>query len=303
MFTVIILFCSVCIIGSVAISYYMMAHGDGKRLMGVSMTKEGAKHPKTQAVVRDYKRRLKRFLLLMAALHIPLLPFINWYTSVFIALYTVWCLCLFLGARQLFHKGFLAVYQLKQEYGWTSGGASGMTDDDEYRLRGYYCNPNDPRLLISSPGGMNWELNLGRPAGRVLLCLSRGGLAVLMTVLIAFFAAMDFIPFGMEVDQTQVRITAPVYGTSIPVDEILSVGLSDELPVYLYTRTNGAATDQYDLGHFRQKDGTKVLMYYYKDHSPVIRIDLEDRLILFNTKNPEKTKALYEELVTVQTHR
>ena len=431
-------------------------------LLGATLRKEQMDHPQVQELVQKYRRSVKRFTLLCILLHIPLLILTQWYISVFITLYLLWCFFLYAGAYYLYHKYFLALFALKKEKGWfiedsarlvtidtklsqigdrmplsawwflpafflclvpllIPGGFQRMSgtvslkiyfgismglnlvflllyyvtafkrtvvysmnsrinlscnriakrlwslcwigtswinslsilflqwywnpeeghtllaftvyfclqtaailllfyilyaihgrtqellaadtepvivDEDVYWTRGYYYNPERKSLLAPSKPGMtsNLSFNMAHPAAKLLCFVFWGGIAALLLWMILMFIRMDFTPFEMDFRDSQVYITAGSYDLDFPVADIQELSLENDLPTKSYSKNNGADTSQYLLGKFRLPGYGQARLYYYIGYSPVIRIQLPEYTVYFNTKNSEKTKELYRQL-------
>lgn len=171
-----------------------------------------------------------------------------------------------------------------------------FADEDEYWEKGCYCNPYDSNTTVEKRIGYGYTYNLATRKGKAITYGSLIGAAALILGLITVFLIMDFTPFRMAVEDGTVTVSAPMYGYEFPVSDIQSVRLEETLPVS-GMRTNGASTDQYDLGNFSIPGYGAVKAYLYKQYPPFLVIELPDLYVMLNSKSPEGTAEYYEELL------
>lgn len=88
-----------------------------------------------------------------------------------------------------------------------------------------------------------------------------------------------------------------MYGDEWNLKEIKRIELMEEMPEVL-ARTNGVGLPTLSKGHFKVKDYGKSLLFIQKGSSPYIYIELTNRKIFINDKDPEQTNRWYEELRT-----
>lgn len=316
----IIVFASLIMLGSVWASYSPALKFSRDRLLGFALSQHQYEHPQVQALCSGYRKELKRLMLICLLLHVPLLGLLGWYTSIFIISYTLWCLCLFLGCYRLIKKYIRRLYQLKISLGWYPASDYSYTtscaenqklstkmqvsvDTEHCWAKGYYYNPNDSRLLVSSPlqsnTNMSYSLNMARTGAKILLAFFWGILGAFMLWLIIHFLIMDFTPYQIHVADQNLIIEAPYYSTEFPLSSVREVKLLDEVPESYFNklhRTNGADTSQFLLGNFKNPAMGKAKLYYYKDFLPVIEVRQSEYTILFNTRDSGKTREIYEML-------
>lgn len=172
-----------------------------------------------------------------------------------------------------------------------------FADEDEYWEKGYYCNPYDSNITVEKRIGYGYTYNLATSKGKAITYGSLIGATVVFLGLIAAFMVMDFTPFRMTMEKNTVTVSAPMYGYEFPVIQIQSVTLEETLPSS-GVRTNGASTDQYDLGNFNIQGYGSVKAYIYKQHPPFVVIELPDLHVILNSKSPEETMEYYNTLLT-----
>lgn len=66
-----------------------------------------------------------------------------------------------------------------------------------------------------------------------------------------------------HLDSNKLTVSAAIYSSEIYFDDIEEVQLLNELPDDDFVRTNGGATDEYLIGHFKSKDLTANVSCMY----------------------------------------
>ncbi|TYS60881.1 DUF3784 domain-containing protein [Sutcliffiella horikoshii] len=87
-----------------------------------------------------------------------------------------------------------------------------------------------------------------------------------------------------------------VYGDDWSYEDITQIDLLDKMPEVLL-RTNGYGMQSISKGYFKVKDYGNSLLFIYKGHSPYLLIQTNDATIFINSKDAEKTKDWYYQLV------
>ena len=87
-----------------------------------------------------------------------------------------------------------------------------LWDDDQYWRYGIYINPKDPKIMVPDRIGMNLSINLGRPAGKIILAATG-----ILTIAVLFFATVpmfinDFSShaFQATIENKQIELSAPL---------------------------------------------------------------------------------------------
>ena len=170
-------------------------------------------------------------------------------------------------------------------------------DDDEYWKWGWYHNPDDRRLFVQNRfSSTNYSLNFGRPGAKVFILTI---LAAAAAVLIWAFAYMSSLPktdIQLRSDGRDWQIEAAGYDCEFQTDEILSVDLPEELPDNGLSRSNGLSTPKLQIGHYRDEENAKYMLFVHTDASPVLKIELEDMTIFVNSRDAETTTEWYDRL-------
>ncbi len=167
-------------------------------------------------------------------------------------------------------------------------------DEESHYKFGFYCNPADPRIMVPKQVGIGWTFNIGQPVGKALGIGTLGAVAALIIGLLGIFLYMEVTPFKIEVENGQVSISAPIYGTEFALSDIENISMTDTIPSGV--RTNGAAAGTLLLGHFRLDNVGDSLLYVHTDQMPCLVIELPDRTIYFTGDSPEENQEIFEEL-------
>lgn len=171
-----------------------------------------------------------------------------------------------------------------------------MVDDDEYWVQGYYDNPYDDRILVNDRIRIGSCINMGKSIGRKI----NFGSAIIMImgvlgILILLFQ-IDFMPFQIFIQGDKVSIQTGRYDLDVPISEIKTVMIKENLRGVSYTKEDGKETERYLLGDFQIEGMGLCRTYIYKDKEEVLYIETEDKKIFFNTEKEEVVREVYERL-------
>lgn len=173
-----------------------------------------------------------------------------------------------------------------------------IVDDDEYWKNGWYYNVNDSHLWVQDRMcSTNYSMNMAKSAAKTIAV---GTVVFLTATIVAVFALMlimENAQITFLMDEDQVTIDAMMYDTHFNVSEIESVKLLDKMPEDDFSRTNGADTEKYLIGHFEGKETGKCMMYLYRDYNPILAIKLPDETIYINSKEENKVQEWYQKLL------
>ena len=98
----------------------------------------------------------------------------------------------------------------------------------------------------------------------------------------------------IEVKDSVLHISG-MYGRDIPMDDIVTMKVLDEMPV-MAMRTNGSSFKNKNKGHFLTTDEEKCLLFVTYNGGPYIELRTADELIYLNRETPEETTKLIDEL-------
>jgi len=123
------------------------------------------------------------------------------------------------------------------------------------------------------------------------------GFAWVVMLFAAFTLALSFRPTKITVSEENIKISG-LYGREIPISDIVSVELLDEMPP-IAMRTNGSDTGSQAKGHFRFSNGESCMLFIHKQ-PPYIQMRTTNDLYYLNLSDKEKTVELFETLKKLQ---
>lgn len=118
-------------------------------------------------------------------------------------------------------------------------------------------------------------------------------IAIIVTVVafavILFFFFKGSKPATVDVSDEYVTAKGGGYNVTIPVSDITETMVSTVWPD-IAIRTNGIATDEVCIGHFRLKNGEKCMLFLCEDGGPVLEVRTSDGgLYYLNCATEEET--------------
>lgn len=123
------------------------------------------------------------------------------------------------------------------------------------------------------------------------------GFAWVVIVFAAISLALSFRPTKITVEEEHIKISG-LYGREIPISDIVSMELLDEMPP-IAMRTNGSDTGNQAKGHFRFSNGESCMLFIHKQ-APYIQLRTTDELYYLNLSDKEKTVELFDTLKELQ---
>jgi hypothetical protein len=102
-------------------------------------------------------------------------------------------------------------------------------------------------------------------------------------------------PPKVAVTSTGLEIETPFYGASVPAADIVAVSLETRLPRVL-TKTNGFGGAGTLRGWFRLEELGEGRLYVDEGFAPYVLFRLRKGYVVVNFREPERTRALYEEV-------
>lgn len=268
-------------------------------LLGITLPPSEIKNKQVLEIVENFKKANNRFLGLSALIFIPTF-FISYISIIFLYMF-IWIIGLLYGTNKILGKYSNKIKEIKVENNWFMGNkillASDKTiytDNDEYWKNGIYNNPNDPRTMIEKRIGYGLTYNMATKKGKRIVYGSYIiGLAIPILLLFQFFI-FDFSKYNLTINNNEVKISAPIYGTTFSVEDIEEVKIIDKMEKGI--RTNGVGTERYSLGHYSVNSYGNSLLYIYWDSKPYIEIKLKDKYIFINGTSAEETEEYYNNI-------
>ena len=161
---------------------------------------------------------------------------------------------------------------------------------------------DDPRGLLAalsgggSAGGAGVPVTDALPAPSGYTAL---GLAIAVALIVIATWGMVIRStgsIGVSRSPSDIVVKGAGYTARIPASDILSVHLDDDLPSISW-RTNGFSFNDRLRGHFKLADGRAAQLFVSRSHPPFITLETRRKEpIILNFDEPERTRALYEQL-------
>ncbi|MFD2114865.1 PH domain-containing protein [Paenibacillus yanchengensis] len=186
---------------------------------------------------------------------------------------------------------------LELRYAHTDG-KSDLVDDDEYwQASLVYNNPDNKKLFVAKRLGSGATINVGIKKGRWLYAATQCITLLLVVVFLFGFALHEMQQPTLIIDHNDtIEINDTQYGYKFSIHDIEEIKLEDKMPTGF--RSNGIATNEYARGNFKLHELGQAKMYIFKQSSPYIVIKLPELYIVYNEKEPDKTKELFQQLIT-----
>jgi hypothetical protein len=114
-------------------------------------------------------------------------------------------------------------------------------------------------------------------------------------VLVGALFYFQIRPPRVTVTSTGLEIETPFYGASVPVADIVAVSLETRLPRVL-RKTNGFGGAGSLRGWFRLEELGEGRLYVEEGLAPYVLVRLRQGYVIVNFREPERTRALYDEM-------
>lgn len=256
-------------------------------ILGVTLPYSLLDDTSVKSIINKYKKYSRLLILLFLVLFVPIL-IVRKYPSFSIIYLFTWIGILLLVNNRLYIKYFKELFTLKKKY-------TGDTDDDEYWEKGYYYNPNDTRVSVEKRIGYGRTFNMANKKAKIMTFITYASTIALILFLSIMFIIFDTSEFKLTIDGDIARISAPVYGYSFNINDVIEVKKIDTLPKG--ARTNGASTEKYNLGNYNLNNYGKSKMYVYNENPPFIAIKLNNLYVFLNGKTKDDTERYYNMLL------
>lgn len=99
-----------------------------------------------------------------------------------------------------------------------------------------------------------------------------------------------------EIKDNYFTVKAVGYEFSINIDDIEEVQLMDKMPKDSFTRTNGGATEEYNIGNYKGNTYGKCMLFIWNGYGPVVMIKGDNKIVFVNYKEDGAALKLYEQL-------
>ena len=171
-------------------------------------------------------------------------------------------------------------------------------DDDEYWKYGWYSNPNDSSSFVQDRFcSMNYSMNMAKTGVKVFSAVTAAVIAALLIFSIVLILQFENVSITCSIDDGQMTVRAALYHSDIQLEDIQDVELLSQMPEDDFTRTNGGATGEYLVGHFRGKTTGSCMLYLYQNDTSVLKIRTPDEIIFINSKDETDVRQWYQQLM------
>lgn len=108
-----------------------------------------------------------------------------------------------------------------------------------------------------------------------------------------------FVLIGYSIQEPEVSVEGSslkisgFYGETIPLDKIRAVSMMDSMPQIGF-KTNGFGLGEVRKGYFKIAGMGTVKLILTTETKPLVRIDLDGNVLIFNTDDSTKTKRIYQ---------
>ncbi|MGD6777195.1 DUF3784 domain-containing protein [Sutcliffiella horikoshii] len=150
-------------------------------------------------------------------------------------------------------------------------------------------------MVVLLLGGFIYLSKYEVPKKRKKSYIISTSIAVVTFVFLFVVSYLGFQEAELTLRENSFEISG-VYGDEWRFEDITQVDLVEEMPE-VYLRTNGYGMQSISKGHFKVKDYGSSLLFIYKGNSPYLLIKTNDDTIFINSKDAEKTKDWYYQLV------
>ena len=141
----------------------------------------------------------------------------------------------------------------------------------------------------------------GSPAGAVSWKAGLFVLALVVAPMGALFWSTTR-PVKVAVSPAGFAVETPFYGASFAATDITAVSLETKLPRVLL-KTNGAGVASSLRGHFRVEGLGDGRLYVEEGFAPYVLVRLRQGFVVVNFREPERTRALYDEMARAWPER
>ena len=117
-------------------------------------------------------------------------------------------------------------------------------------------------------------------------------ITVVAFAVILFFFFKGSKPATVEVSEDYITAKGGGYSASIALNDIAEANVLTDWPSFPI-RTNGIATDDVGIGHFRKKGGESCMLFVCTDGGPLLEVrTVEGKLYYFNCATEEETMEM-----------
>ena len=124
-------------------------------------------------------------------------------------------------------------------------------------------------------------------------------ITVVAFAFILFFFFKGSKPATVEVSEDYITAKGGGYSASIALSDIAEANVLTDWPSFPI-RTNGIATDDVGIGHFRKKGGESCMLFVCVDGGPLLEVrTMDGKLYYLNCATEEETLEMIDKMKTV----
>jgi hypothetical protein len=153
-------------------------------------------------------------------------------------------------------------------------------DDDACWINGmFYYNPDDKHLLINQRVGMGTTMNIARTTGKIIMVFSLACILIIPFISI-FLMKEEFTPLRTELIDNSIVITHISKECAIPINDIRSVEIIEEMPSI--SKIVGTGMDTLKKGTFNVSGYGICRLYLNPNKPPFLVIHVGDKIYFIN---------------------
>ena len=193
---------------------------------------------------------------------------------------------------------FVAERNVRKVYGAFQKEEGLSVEEDDHWICGmFYYNKNDNRFMVNQRVGIGTTVNLAKTSGKVFTA----GISLLTAAVLVWAVGLilleDFVPVSLKVTEDAVISSQYKEEYRIPLEEIDTVELVEELPAM--SKRVGTALDTIKKGSFLTEDYAPCKVCVRIKKLPVVKITADGMVYYLNDEEPEVTEEVYEELLNL----
>lgn len=171
-------------------------------------------------------------------------------------------------------------------------------DDDKWILGSFYYNPDDRRLNVEKRMGVGATINIGHPAGKVIMAVSAVFVAAAIFGII-FIAILAKSPMTVRIDRGTLVCNQLIDTYKVPLDKIRSPELLDGDAIHHLHREVGTAIPPVFTGTFAVDGQSGCNVFLNLDADRMIRFEADGRTYYISAATAEDTERAYYEMTSV----
>ena len=171
-----------------------------------------------------------------------------------------------------------------------------LADDDDHWILGLlYYNPKDRRLNVEKRAGVGGTVNVGHPAGKVILGLSVLALVGVIVSLV-WIGMIESTPMTVKFENRTVICHQISDDYVIALDDIRSISYGEDPDELNLIRTHGIGTATIQKGSFTVNGETGCKVFLRIGSGNYIKIVTDSDTYYINASTEEETADVYKQI-------